>query len=201
MSDLIVIGGGGHAKSIADLALKSGYNVVGFLDDNDTDTEIFGIKRLGKISDCEKFSQGKIFIIGIGNNAVRKKIYETYKLDYATLVHPSAVIASEVVIGEGSVVFAGAVINAYTKISKQSIINTGAIVEHDCTVGEFSMVAPRATVCGVSKIGNNCWIGAGSVVNNGISICDNTTVGSGGVVIKSIVESGTYVGVPVRRIK
>ncbi|MBE6805500.1 MAG: acetyltransferase [Ruminococcaceae bacterium] len=201
MSDLIIIGGGGHAKSVADLALRNDYNIVGFLDDYDTDIEIFGAKRLGKISECEKFAQGKKFIIAIGNNAFRKKICETYKLDYATLVHPSAIIAREVVIEEGTVVFAGAIINAYTKISKHTIINTGAVVEHDCVVGEFSMVAPRTTICGVSKIGNNCWIGAGSVVNNGISICDNVIVGSGAAVVKNIEEAGTYVGVPAKKIK
>lgn len=201
MSDLIIIGGGGHAKSVADLALKNGFNIIGFLDDSDAVTDMLGIKRLGAVSDCEKYAEVAKFVIGIGNNSVRRKIYETYKINYETLIHPSAVVGTSVVIENGAVIMAGAVINADTKVGKQAIINTGAVVEHDCVIGEFTMVAPGSTVCGFSKIGNNCWLGAGCVVNNVIDICDNTTVGSGGVVIKSIVESGTYVGVPVRRIK
>ena len=201
MFDLIIIGGGGHAKSVADLAQKNGYNVIGFLDDNDAVTQMLSVKRLGNVADCEKFADKASFVIGIGNNKIRQKIYDSYKLNYVTLVHPSSVIACEVVLEEGVVVLAGAIINADTKIGKQSIINTGAVVEHDCVIGDFAMIAPHATVCGFSKIGNNCWLGAGSVVNNVINICDNTTVGSGGVVVKNIEEAGTYVGVPARKIK
>ncbi len=201
MCDLIIIGGGGHAKSLADLAIKSGFNVIGFLDDNDAVTEMLGLKRLGAVNDCEKYADSAKFIIGIGNNTVRRKIFETYNISYETLVHPSAVIGTDVVIENGAVVMAGAVINADTKIGKQSIINTGAVVEHDCVIGAFTMVAPGSIVCGFSKIGDNCWTGAGSVVNNVINICDNTIVGSGSIVVKNIVESGTYVGVPATKIK
>lgn len=201
MSDLIIIGGGGHAKSVADISIKNGYNVIGFLDDNEEVTEMLGIKRLGAVADCEKYAQKAKFVIGIGNNAVRKRIYETYSLSYETLIHPSAIIATDVIIENGSVVLAGANINADAKIGKQSIINTGAVVEHDCTIGEFTMVAPRATICGFTKVGNNCWIGAGSVVNNVVKICDDVMIGSGAVVTKDIDLQGTYVGVPVRRIK
>ncbi len=201
MSDLIIIGGGGHAKAVADLAIKNGFNIVGFLDDNDKVTEMLGLKRLGKLEDCEKYADSARFVIGIGGSDVRKRVFKAYKLEYQTLVHPSAVIGTNVVIGNGAVVLANAVINADAKIGKHSIINTAAVIEHDCTVGDFTMVAPGSVVCGFSKIGNNCWIGARSVVNSVISICDNTTVGSGGVVVKNIVEPGTYIGVPVRRSK
>lgn len=199
MSDLIIIGGGGHAKSVADIAIKNGYNVIGFLDDNEEVTEMLGIKRLGAVADCEKYAQKAKFVIGIGNNAVRKRIYETYSLSYETLIHPSAIIATNVIIENGAVVLAGAIINADAKIGKQSIINTGVVVEHDCKIGEFTMVAPRATICGFTKVGNNCWIGAGSVVNNVVKIYDDVVVGSGAAVVKNIEEAGTYVGVPAKR--
>ncbi len=201
MSDLIIIGGGGHAKVIADLAIKTGYNVVGFLDDNDRVTEMLSLKRLGRVEICENYAHSAKFVIGIGNNKIRKEIFEKYKLEYVTLIHPSAVIAKSAKLGIGAVVLAGAIINADAKIGEQSIINTGAVVEHDCVIGEFTMVAPRATVCGFSKIGNSCWIGAGSVVNNVISVCDNVIVGSGAVIIADIHDADTYVGVPAKKIK
>lgn len=186
MSDLIIIGGGGHAKSVADLAQKNGFNVIGFLDDNDNSTEMLSIKRLGRVAECEKFAQNAKFVIGIGDNAVRKKIYESYKLNYITLVHPSAVISRGVAIGEGTVVLAGAIVNADAKIGKHSVINTGAIVEHDCKIGDFTMLAPRSTVCGFSKIGNMCWLGAGSTVKNVVTVGDNVVVDTGTAVVENI---------------
>ena len=186
MCDLIIIGGGGHAKSVADAAIKNGYNVIGFLDDNEEITEMLSIKRLGKIEECESFAAKAKFIIGIGNNTVRKKICESYRLDYVTLIHPSAVIANGVVLGEGTVVLAGAIVNADAKIGKHSVVNTGAIVEHDCIIGDFTMLAPRATVCGFSKIGNMCWVGAGSSIINMISVRDNTVIDVGAAVVENI---------------
>ena len=201
MSDLIIIGGGGHAKVLADLAMSTGHNVIGFLDDNEKVAEMLGLKRIGTVADCEKYADKAKFVIGIGNNKIRKEIFEKYDLEYVTLIHPSAIISKTVKLGEGAVVLAGAIINADAKIGKQSIINTGAVVEHDCVIGEFTMVAPRATVCGFTKVGNNCWLGAGSVVNNVIKICDDVVVGSGAAVVKNMEEAGTYIGVPARRSK
>ena len=201
MSDLIIIGGGGHAKVLADLAMSTGHNVIGFLDDNEKVAEMLGLKRIGTVADCEKYADKARFVIGIGNNKTRKEIFEKYDLEYVTLIHPSAIISKTVKVGEGTVVLAGAIINADAKIGKQSIINTGAVVEHDCVIGEFTMVAPRATVCGFTKVGNSCWLGAGSVVNNVIKICDDVVVGSGAAVVKNIEEAGTYIGVPARRSK
>lgn len=200
MSDLIIIGGGGHAKVIIDMAIKCNNNILGFLDDDKSVSEIFGYKRLGNISDCVKYSDKTKFIIAIGNNMIRKNIFEKYKLNFVTLIHPNAVIGLDVTIGEGTVVMAGATINASAKIGKQSIINTSCVVEHDVVVGDFTMLAPHSTVCGFSKIGNNCWLGAGATVNNVLKICDDVTIGSGGVVVKNIGEPGKYAGIPVSKI-
>lgn len=200
MSKLIIIGGGGHAKVIADMAIKAGFDLLGFLDDNPSVDKILGIKRLGFISDCENFKDSS-FVIGIGDSSVREKIVDRYNLKYATIIHPSAIIGLGVEVGTGTVIMAGAVINADAKIGNHSIVNTSALVEHDCQIGDFSMLAPHSTVCGFSKIGNRCWIGANAVVNNTIEISDDITVGSGAAVVKNLTESGDYVGVPVRRIK
>ncbi len=199
MSDLIIIGGGGHAKVIIDIAKQNGYNVLGFLDDDIKVCELLGYKRLGSISDCVNYSSEVSFFIAIGNNKIRKEIFSKYSLNYATLIHPSAIIGPSVSIGEGTVVMAGVVINASAKIGKHSIVNTACVVEHDVVIGDFTMLAPHSTVCGFTKIGSDCWIGAGVTVNNVIKICDGVTIGSGGVVIKDIEKAGTYAGVPARR--
>ena len=179
MSDLIIIGASGHAEVLADIAIKSGYTIAGFLDDNEKATEVLGYKVLGKVADCLKYKNEYKFVIGIGNNAVRKRIAEEYsELDFVTLIHPTASIGLSVTIDEGTVVMPMAVINSCATIGKHAIINSGAVVEHDCQVGDFCLVAPHATLCGVVKIGNNVHMGAGSVVNQTLSVCDNVVVGS-----------------------
>lgn len=198
MCDLIIIGGGGHAKVIADIAVFNDYNVRGFLDDNISAEEFFGYRRLGSICDCIKY-QECFFVIAIGNNKIRRSIAEKYNtLNYATLIHPTACIGSEVQIGAGTVVMPNTVINASAKVGEFCIVNSGAVIEHECCIGDFTHLSPNCTVCGVSKIGNNCWLGAGSTINNVLSICDDVILGSGAVVIKDITKGGTYVGVPAK---
>lgn len=202
MRSLIIFGAGGHAKVVADIALKSGYRIAGFLDDSSDISEVLGYPVLGCVADCVKYADECDFIIGIGNNSVRRKIFDTYShLNYATLIHPNACIGINTQIGFGTVIMPGAVINADTKVGKFSVINSCAVVEHDCLIGDFTLLAPNSTVCGCTSIGSNVWLGAGSTVNNVISVCDDVTVGSGGVVVKDIDTPGTYVGVPAKKYK
>lgn len=199
MKDLIIIGASGHAKVIADIAIKSGRNIRGFLDDNAT--EIVGEKVLGTLLDADKFKEDCEFVLAIGSNDFRRKFSSEHKYTYATLVHPSAQIGMLATLGEGTVVMANAVVNSCAEIGKHCIINTGAVIEHDNVLGDFVHVSPNATLAGTVKIGMLTHIGAGAVVKNNTSICDNCIVGAGAVVINNISQSGTYVGVPARRIK
>ena len=201
MRKLIIFGGGGHAEVVADIAMKNGYEIEGFLDDNESISEVIGIKKIGKVSDCLDYKDACDFAIGIGNNAVRKKIFETYPdLSYVTLIHPTASIGINVEIKKGTVVMPMTVVNACATIGEFCVINSSAVVEHDCRVGDFCLIAPNATVCGVCNIGNEVYMGAGSVVKQVINICDNVTTGSGSVIVKDITEPGTYIGVPVKKI-
>ena len=201
MRNLIIFGAGGHAKVIADIAMKNGYEIAGFLDDNDAISEVIGFKRLGKISDCVKYKDTHDFAIGIGNNSVRKNIFEKYSdLNYVTLIHPTASIGLNTEITRGTVVMPMTVVNACATVGEFCVINSGAVVEHDCVVGDFTLIAPNSTLCGCVKVGNEVWMGAGSSVNPVVKICDNVTVGSGAVVTKDITEPGTYVGVPIKKI-
>lgn len=199
MKDLIIIGAGGHAKVIADMAIKNNIKIHGFLDDNAS--EILGYKVLGKISDANKYKNDFDFVIAVGSNEFREKFSNEHKLDYITLVHPSVQIGLDVKIGEGTVVMANAVINTSAKIGKHCIINTGVVVEHDNVLEDFVHISPNATLSGTVKVGKKTHIGSGAVIKNNISICENCIIGVGAAVIDNIAESGTYTGVPVRRIK
>ena len=201
MKKLVIIGAGGHGKVVADNAPKNGYTEISFVDDFETGS-CLGIPIVGKNADVEMLNDGKTdFIIGIGDNAIRKQIAERYDVPWTALIHPSAQIATNVSIGKGSVVMAGAVINPCAAVGDHCIINTCAVIEHDNVIENYAHVSPNAALGGTVRVGECSWIGLGASVLNNISICENCIIGAGNVVIRNITESGTYVGVPVRKIK
>lgn len=200
MEEIIIIGAGGHAKVVADLILKTGNKLLGFLDDLSNVDQIFGFKILGNISKCLEYKDKK-FIIAIGNNYIRKKISAEYDLKYISLIHPSACIGLGVSIDEGTAVLANCVINSGAKIGKHCIINTASIIEHDNLVENFAHVSPNACLGGNVQIGECTHIGIGATLKNNISICKDCIIGAGAVVIKNIDESGVYVNIPAKKIK
>lgn len=199
---VIIMGAGGHAKVIADIVLKSGDELYGFLDDNlEIGTEIIHTKKInviGKFSDCEKYRDEFEFIIAIGNNEARESISKSYDLNYYTAIHPNAVIAIDVEIGEGTEIMAGAIINSSTTIGKHVIINSGSVIEHDNYISDYVHISPNAVLAGRVTVGEKTHIGVGATVKNRINIGNNVLVGAGAVVVKDIEKSGTYIGIPAR---
>jgi len=197
---LIIIGAGGHGKVIADIATKIGYSKIGFADDNATG-ECMGFPIMAKVSQLDSLNDGNTdFVIGVGNNAVRKSIAEKYNVNWVALVHPSAQIALNVTLGKGTVVMAGAVVNPCATIGEHCIINTGAIAEHDNIIENYVHLSPKVALGGTVHIGELTHVGIGATVINNIRICGNCRIGAGAVVIRNIEHSGTYVGVPAKEI-
>ncbi len=194
---LIIIGASGHGKVIADIALLNDYKDIAFLDDDENTKTCAGFPVIGKTSEANMLDGDKV--VAIGNAEVRQRMMSD--IHTVTLIHPHAVIARNVEIGEGTVIMAGAIINSETKIGNGCIINTGASVDHDCIIEDFVHVAVGAHICGTVNIGKSTWIGAGATVSNNISICSHVTIGAGTVVVKDITEDGTYIGVPARKVK
>lgn len=199
MKKLAIIGASGHGKVVADIAVKNGYTEIVFLDDNENVLECGHYPVVGKSADAMDLDAD--IIIGIGNAGVRKRIQESVDENkLATLIHPDAVVAEDVLIGTGTAVMAGAVINPGTRIGKGCIINTCSSVDHDCVVGDYVHIAVGSHLCGTVTVGDGTWIGAGATVSNNVSICSDCMIGAGAVIVNDIKESGTYVGVPARRI-
>lgn len=201
VKSVIIIGASGHGKVVADIIQKSGDRVLGFLDDNPNLSDTFiGFPVLGAVNEYAKYDAE--FVIAIGNAAIRERIADKLTdVSWYTAIHPTAVISDiDVNIGVGTVVMANAVINTGTKIGRHCIINTGAVVEHDNQISNFVHVSVGAKLAGTVKIGKGTWVGIGSSVSNNISICNNCMIGAGAAVIKNIENSGTYVGVPAKRV-
>lgn len=198
---VMVIGASGHGKVIADIIHKSGDKVIGFLDDDPAKKEVNQIAVLGKIKDIEQYKGDTYFIIGIGDNQIRKKIAERNPvLNYYTAIHPTAVIGEGVYIGNGTAVMAGVVVNANANIGEHCIINTSAVVEHECVIEDYTHISPQACLCGNVHIGKECHIGAGSTVINNRIIVKKTIIGAGSVVVKDILKPEVYVGIPAKRL-
>lgn len=192
---LIIIGAGGHGKAIADNALKNGYTDICFIDDDAVGT-CLDLPIIGTSSDITELNDGKTdFIIGIGNNAIRKEIAEKYSVNWVSLIHPSAQIATHVSIGKGTVVMAGAVINVCATVGSHCIINTHAVVEHDNVVEDYVHISPNAALGGTVRIGKETHIGIGATVINNIEICANCIVGAASLVLRNINKNGTFYGI------
>ena len=200
--NVIIIGTGGHAKVIADIVLRSGDNLVGFLtSDRDKDTFV-GKPILGDETAYVEY-RDCCFIIAIGNSKVRERISNSMAgVEWYTAIHPSSTISRiNTSIGGGTVVMANAVINPFAQIGNHCIINTNATVEHDDVIEDFSHISVGTKLAGNVKIGKRTWVGMGATVSNGIRVCEDCMIGAGAVVVKNIEVSGTYVGVPAKKIK
>jgi sugar O-acyltransferase (sialic acid O-acetyltransferase NeuD family) len=199
MKSIVIIGASGHGKVIADIAKNVGYEKITFLDDGRAG--VLGAYEIaGDTSLIESFDAD--FFVAIGNGAVRKRIFEAVKKKgkkLPVLIHPAAIVAESVKIGEGTAVMAGAVINPDAVIGEGSIINTSASVDHDCVIGAFNHISVGSHIAGSVVTGENVWIGAGATVSNNITICSNVLMGAGAVAVKNITEEGTYIGVPARK--
>lgn len=201
---LLIIGASGHGKVVADIALKMNkWESISFLNDNQNLKSSMGIDVIGTTKDVHKFIDSHDVIVGIGNNSTREKIQNMLEILGASipvLIHPSAIIGNDVEIGIGTVVMAGVVINCCTKIGNGCIINTSATIDHDNIIEDFVHISPGAHLAGTVKVGQGSWLGIGSIVRNNIIITQNVNIGAGAVVVKNITESGTYIGIPAKKV-
>lgn len=198
---LVIIGAGGHGKVVADIA-RDKYEEIIFLDDGE-------VKKCGEYSVVGKSSEYYLYIgdsdffVAIGNSSLRRSFAEKIELaggTLATLVHSKAVVADGVSIGSGTAIMAGAVVNVAAVIGKGCIINTCSSVDHDCKIADFVHIAVGAHIAGTVSIGENTFIAAGVTIINNVDVCSDCIIGAGAVVVNDIENSGTYVGVPARKV-
>lgn len=194
MKKLVIIGAGGHGRVVADIARLNGYEDIVFLDEADVPL------ASGKVSDYVKYTDAD-FIVAIGNNHIREKIQcmlVENNCKVVPLVHPNAVIGSNVEIGSGSVAMAGAVVNTGARIGNGVILNTCCSVDHDCRVNDYCHISVGAHLAGSVTVGKSSFVCAGATVINNIAICDECVIGAGAVVVRNIEKTGTYIGVPAK---
>ena len=203
MKSLAVIGYSGHAYVAIDAIQAMKKEVTAYFEFKEKALNPYDLNYQGADSK-EKLKELSVqydFFIGIGDNLIRRKIYEMYSsIEFINAIHPSAQIGSKVEFGKSVLVAPNATINAMTKIGDGVICNSGSIIEHECVIRDFAHIAPGAVLCGNVEIGDNTFIGANTVVKQGIRIGKNVVVGAGSVVITDIEDNQTVVGNPTRKI-
>jgi len=191
------LGFGGHARSVADVALAVGVNDMIFVDARARPGETFaGFATLTSLP--VPLAAGWTLFPAMGENLARKAAFGHHDHMPPKLISPTATIGILAEVGPGTLVGHHAHIGPAAVIGRGVIINTGAVVEHECQVGDFSHISVNATVAGRTRIGSNVFVGAGATVIDKISICDDVIVGAGATVVDHILTPGTYVGTPAR---
>lgn len=193
---MYIYGASGHGKVIKEVLESQKVKVEGFIDDAPYIKELAGLPVIHSISNVDKV------IIGIGDNATRKTVSNRIGCCFCEVaIHKDTIISPSARFEEGTVVMAGAIVNADAKIGKHCIINTGSIIDHECIIGDYSHVSPHATLCGDVKIGEGTWIGAGSVVIQGVKIGKWSLIGAGSVVVDDIPDGCLAYGNPCRVVR
>ena len=201
MKRLAILGASGHGKVVADTAELCGWEHIVFFDD-----AFPRVMQNGKWlveGDFRELLQNLMLFDGvavaIGDNRIRlAKLDELFSrgANLTTLIHPQACISRYASVGSGSVVFAGAVVNAYAQVGAGCILNTLCGVDHDCVLARGIHVSPGAHLAGGVRIGEGSWIGIGASVRQLIQIGERVIVGAGAVVVHHVPDNVTVVGVP-----
>ncbi|GAA4651023.1 acetyltransferase [Kistimonas scapharcae] len=142
-------------------------------------------------------------VVAIGEPSARKRVVGQLPPDtrFTTIIHPSAVISPWVDLAEGCIVTAGTVLTCNITIGRHAHLNLHTTIGHDCKMGDFFTTAPAVNISGNCQFGNGVYFGTNASVRQGVSICDDVTVGMGGVAVKDIKESGVYIGNPLVRLR
>lgn len=201
VNGIVLLGFGGHARSVADVALSAGFDRLLFVDENAREGETY--LGFAVVRTLPPLSEGWQYMPCAGDNRRRMSQLERMNaagLPLATVISPHATVGHDAAVGNGTFIAHHAHAGPSSRIGAGCILNTGAIVEHDCAVGFATHVSVNAAIAGRSRVGNYVFLGVGAIVIDGVSIANDVVIGAGGVVISSIDVPGTYVGVPVKRV-
>lgn len=211
---IIIIGAGGVGKGVYHIIedinkVKETWEIVGFIDENEKlqGVTIIGIPILGTIDILSDPKYAECcFVFAIGDPEVKEKLIEKVikyfpTLTCPTLIHPTAVISDEAEIGYGAVINALSVIEPVAKIGNYALVYYGCTIGHDSVIEDYSTLLPQCTVSGNVILRKGCNIGSNSTIIQGVEIGEQTIVGAGAVVTKSLPANCTAVGVPARAIK
>lgn len=181
-SRLLIVGAGGHGRSVAEAVAAAGlFEVAGFLDDATVALSQVGSHRvLGDTHDLIAYrAEADTAIVAVGNNALREDLCNrliSAGFELATVVHPLAIVSPSAVIGPGNAIMAGAIVGTEARLGCGVIINCGAVVDHDAQVHDYGHLGVNACMSGGSVLGRSAWLQAGSALGHGVKVADGVVV-------------------------
>lgn len=202
-ADLILVGAGGHARVVLDAVRLCGMKLSGVIA-REPPPPGFPLPLLGGDDYLDKLPRTVRLVMGVGGSnspAHRKALFERAKalgFGFQTVVHPSATVAADVVIGEGCQIMAGVVIQTGSRLGANVIVNSRAVIDHDGLIGDHVHVAPGAALAGNVTVGAATLIGTGASVRPNASIGAGVLIGAGAAVVGDIPAGVVAVGVPCR---
>lgn len=193
-------GAGGHSSVVEDALRANGYEIAGWFDDSPDkgDATRPGLRLTNTSGLC---CADAPIIIAIGRNDHREYLSHRIEATFLSVTHPSAVVAPTVVVGDGTVILHGSIIQAKAQIGSFVIINTGSRIGHDAIIEDYVHISPGVILCGSVRVGEGSHVGAGAVAIPGIKIGRWCSVGAGAVVIRDVPDYCTLVGNPARIVR
>ena len=193
---LNLIGGGGHASVIADIAWRCRIPGIVLWVDADPDLKRFPPKTVWRA--LSKLDPELPVMLALGDLTTRMQMRARFQNYAEPVIDPSVIIGSGTSIGRGTVIMPACVVNPNAHVAEDCILNTGCIVEHDCRVGANTHLSPGVRLAGGVTIGAGTHIGTGAIVLPGVTVGDRSVVGAGAVVVRNVPADVTVVGVPAR---
>lgn len=207
--EILLIGGGGHCKSVIDVIEQERiYTIKGIVDVAEkVGQQVSGYNIIGteeELPELLKASPYAVVTVGqVRDSALRIKLFELIKNadgQLPVIISPQAYVSPRAVIGEGSIVMHGASVNAGAKVGVNAIINSQALIEHDAEVGEHCHISTAAVINGDCTLGHHILLGSRAVLRQGVKIADKVLIGMGSVVLHDINQPGIYAGVPAQKL-
>jgi sugar O-acyltransferase (sialic acid O-acetyltransferase NeuD family) len=209
MSDnksLFIFGAGGHAVSVANVAIAAGYSIVCFIDGRKSAVELLGIKVVESASEAVALFPNSRCAVAIGDNFVRQRVARELSSEFETLVfppliHPSATVSTFSTVGNGTLVMPNAVIGPNSRVGSFCLVNTRASIDHDCLMEDFSSLAPGAVTGGTVSIGLRSAVSIGAVIKHGVSIGQDCVIGANSYLNKNLSSNIVAYGTPAKHIR
>lgn len=205
--DIILLGGGGHARLLSVFLARADFRLLGFVGPDPTDARPSDIEWLGDddwlAGALQRYPDTKL-VNGIGSIGVTKRRRVGFcravaaGWSFADYCHPSAMVDGHSTVGIGLQILARAIVQPGCRIGNNVLVNTAAVLEHNVTVADHVHIAPRACICGDARIEEAVHIGAGAIVLQSCNVGRGAVVGAGAVVIHDVAPGETVTGVPAR---
>jgi acetyltransferase EpsM len=201
MSEYLILGKGGHARSIADAIYSTNpeAQISNYFFPSPSASDLSSLLE----PNLRNLTQDMKLVLGVGDVDLRKQIIKLVlsflpKTTFATVIHKSAVVSKNAQIGIGSTVLANTYIGPGTNVGDFCIVNTNSVIDHDSSIGDHTVLSVSVSVAGGSTIGKSCFLGMGACITDGVTIGNHSTLGANSYVHSSFPDNSFLIGSPAR---